>query len=166
LQAEVVSPERVSGSGAFRVYGQVIMIPADPSGLMTTRESAAFIGVKPPTIRAWRVAGLLDKQGLDAKGYPMHSREAVREAEKAVRKSALEKGGFDPRRTRASARRPEAALGFPACLSSTSSLLPSRTRSSWRYSGPLPPTSFARPPCSAGFPTRMTGSARSSDARS
>jgi hypothetical protein len=164
LQAEVVSPERVSGSGAFRVYGQVIMIPADPSGLMTTRESAAFIGVQPPTIRAWRVAGLLDKQGLDAKGYPMHSREAVREAEKAVRKSALEKGGFDPRRTRVSARRPEAALRYPACHSSTSSSPPSLIPSSWRSSGRLPPTSFARPPCSAGCRTMTTGSARCPEA--
>ena len=76
------------------------MIPAHPSGLMSTRESAEFIGVQPPTIRAWRASGILAPQGLDERRYPLHTREAVREAERQVRAKAIAEGGFDPRRTR------------------------------------------------------------------
>jgi MerR HTH family regulatory protein len=83
---------------------QVIMQPAHPSGLLTTREAATLAGVQPPTIRAWRAAGILAPQGLDERGYPLHSAKAVRDAEQAVRESALTKGGFDPRRTRAGAK--------------------------------------------------------------
>jgi len=87
--------------GALRISGQVIVQPAHPSGLFSTRESAALVGVKPPTIRAWRAAGLLAAQGLDERGYPLHSAQAVRSAEQAVRENALGSAcHFDPRRTR------------------------------------------------------------------
>ena len=96
-----MSPECVTRPGFFRVPGQVIVQPADPSGLMSTIEAARFAGVKPVTIRQGRARGWLDKQGLDQRGYPMHSRDAVREAERKVRENALASAcPFDPRRTR------------------------------------------------------------------
>jgi hypothetical protein len=76
------------------------MQPSRPDGYLTTAESAQLVGVRPPTIRAWRAAGLLAPQGLDERGYPLHTAGAVRDAEARVRESALSKGGFDPRRTR------------------------------------------------------------------
>lgn len=81
--------------------GQVIVQPAHPSGLYSTRESAVLAGVKPPTIRKWRADGLLQVQGLDERGYPMHTADAVREAERKARENALASAcHFDPRRTR------------------------------------------------------------------
>ena len=88
--------------------GQVAMLPAHPSGLMSTVESAAFAGVKPVTIRQWRRRGWLAPQGLDERGYPMHSREAVRTAEQLVRENGLGTSGIDPRQ-----QRKRAALGYP-----------------------------------------------------
>lgn len=76
------------------------MQPAHPSGLFNTRESARLVGVQPPTIRKWRADGLLAAQGLDERGYPLHTAEAVRAADRRVRENAITKGGFDPRRTR------------------------------------------------------------------
>jgi hypothetical protein len=98
-----VSPEPAR-PGDFLYSGQVIMITAHPSGLLSTAESALLAGVKPPTIRQWRRLGHLAVQGLDERGYPMHSPEAVRDAERRVRENALAKGHFDPRRTRKTAR--------------------------------------------------------------
>ena len=73
------------------------MVPAHPSGLLTTREAATLIGVQPVTIRAWRRLGYLDKQGLDERGYPMHTAEAVRAAEQLVRQHGIQASGVDPR---------------------------------------------------------------------
>lgn len=85
------------------------MQPAHPSGLFSTREAAVLAGVKAPTIRAWRAAGILAPQGLDERGYPLHSAQAVREAEKQARANAMASAcHFDPRRTRGRVR-PEAA---------------------------------------------------------
>ena len=96
--------------GVFRVPGQVSMVPSRPDGFLTTREAARLVGVQPPTIRAWRADGILGAQGLDERGYPLHTEGAVREAERKVRDSALEKGGFDPRKTRTGySASPEAA---------------------------------------------------------
>ena len=80
------------------------MTPADPSGLLTTREAALLMRVRPVTIRSWRRLGYLEPQGLDAGGYPMHSPQALRDAERKVRENALAKAHFDPRKTRTGAR--------------------------------------------------------------
>lgn len=76
------------------------MIPAHPSGMLSTAEAARLVGVRPVTIRQWRRLGWLAPQGLDERGYPLHEAEAVREAERQVRANAIKKGRFDPRRTR------------------------------------------------------------------
>jgi hypothetical protein len=86
------------------------MQPAQGDALLTTAEAASLAGVSPATIRAWRCrpvdkkqpAGpkVLEPQGLDERGRPLHSRKAVRAAERLVRESGLERGGFDPRRLR------------------------------------------------------------------
>ena len=91
--------------GDFRVQGQVIMRPAHGSGLLSTAEAARLVGVQPVTIRQWRSLGWLDAQGLSERGYPMHSADAVREAERKVRQNSITKGHFDPRRTRGRTRR-------------------------------------------------------------
>jgi len=44
--------------------------------------------------------GYLAAQGLDERGYPMHTREAVREAERRVRENGMQASGIDPRRLR------------------------------------------------------------------
>jgi DNA-binding transcriptional MerR regulator len=69
-------------------------------GLLTTADAARLVGVKPVTIRQWRKRGWLLPQGLDERGYPLHTREAVRAAEKLVRGNGLEKSGIDPRQLR------------------------------------------------------------------
>jgi hypothetical protein len=103
--ASIVPPERMTRAGAFRVTGRVVMQPSRPDGFLTTAESARLAGVRPPTIRAWRAAGILAPQGLDERGYPLHTAAAVRNAEEQVRESAIEKGHFDPRQTRGRRRR-------------------------------------------------------------
>lgn len=73
------------------------MIPAHPSGLLTTREAAKLAGVQPVTIRAWRRLGYLAAQGLDERSYPMHTAEAVRAAEKLVVSHGMAASGINPR---------------------------------------------------------------------
>jgi hypothetical protein len=76
------------------------MRPARGDGYLTTPESAQFIGVKPGTIRQWRKRGWLVPQGLDERGYPVHSREALRAAELLVHKHGITASGIDPRQLR------------------------------------------------------------------
>lgn len=76
------------------------MAPSRPDGFLTTPEAARLIGIKPWLIRKWRSLGLLAAQGLDERGYPLHTAEAVQAAEKRVRESGIAKGGCDPRRLR------------------------------------------------------------------
>jgi hypothetical protein len=52
------------------------------------------------TIYSWRKRGHLVAQGLDERGYPLHTREAVRAAEKRVRENGLQSSGIDPRQLR------------------------------------------------------------------
>ena len=47
-----------------------------------------MVGVRPETIRQWHRRGWLAMQGLDERGYPLHTREAVRAAERCVRETA------------------------------------------------------------------------------
>ena len=76
------------------------MRPRRGDGLLSTPEAARLVGVKPVTIRQWRARGWLVPQGLDERGYPVHTREAVRAAEKRVRENGLQASGIDPRQLR------------------------------------------------------------------
>jgi len=84
------------------------MTASRPDGYLTTREAAALIRVSRETISAWRRLGILMPQGLDERGYPLHTAEAVQAAEERVRLNGLAKGGYDPRRLRGRPREPEA----------------------------------------------------------
>jgi len=79
------------------------MRPARGDGFLTTAEAARLVGVKPVTIRRWRHLGYLLAQGLDEHGYPLHSRTAVRAAERRVRENGLQASGIDPRQLRRAA---------------------------------------------------------------
>jgi DNA-binding transcriptional MerR regulator len=76
------------------------MLPARDDGYLSTREAARLAGVAPVTIRQWRNRGWLAVQGLDERGYPLHSREAVRAAERLVRENGIQASGIDPRQLR------------------------------------------------------------------
>ena len=85
------------------------MRPTRGDGFLTTAESARLVGVQPVTIRQWRKRGVLLPQGLDERGYPLHSRQAVRDAERLVRERGLEASGIDPRQLRGRGKTSEAA---------------------------------------------------------
>jgi DNA-binding transcriptional MerR regulator len=78
-------------------------------GFITTEEAARLVGVKPGTIRKWRSVGYLLPQGLDERKRPLHTREAVRAAEREVRERGLAASGVDPRQLRGRGKTPEAA---------------------------------------------------------
>ena len=73
------------------------MVPSRPDGYLTTPEAATLVGVKPWLIRKWRQRGYLAPQGLDERGNPLHTPEAVRAAEKLVVEHGLEASGVNPR---------------------------------------------------------------------
>lgn len=73
------------------------MLPSRTDGFLTTGEAAQLAGVRPVTIRQWRSRGWLAPQGLDERGRPLHTREAVRAAERLVRSHGLAASGVDPR---------------------------------------------------------------------
>ena len=79
------------------------MRPSRSDGFLTTAESARLVGVKPVTIRQWRARGWLKRQGLDERGYPLHTPQAVRAAERLVRDHGIEISGIDPRQLRRAA---------------------------------------------------------------
>lgn len=79
------------------------MRPTRGDGFLTTAESARLVGVQPVTIRRWRMLNYLAPQGLDERGYPLHTREAVRAAERRVRENGLQASGIDPRQLRRAA---------------------------------------------------------------
>jgi DNA-binding transcriptional MerR regulator len=93
----------VSGRGLFLCPGQVSVRPGRGDGYITTPEAARLVGVSPATIRSWRNRGYLAAQGLDERGRPLHSREAVRAAERRVRENGLKASGIDPRQLRRAA---------------------------------------------------------------
>ena len=80
------------------------LIPSRGDGFLTTAEAAQMIGVRPETIRQWRRRGWLATQGLDERGYPLHTPEAVRAAERRVRENGIRASGIDPRVLRKFAR--------------------------------------------------------------
>lgn len=88
------------------------MQPARGDGLLSTAEAAQLVRVTPATIRKWRSRRdqdgqpYLPTQGLDERGRPLHTAEAVRAAERRVRERGLRTTGIDPRRLR---QRPLAA---------------------------------------------------------
>lgn len=98
---------RACPSVTFR--GQVTMVASRPDGFLTTREAADLIQVSRETISAWRRLGHLAPQGLDERGYPLHTPEAVRAAEKRVQEHGIARGGYDPRRLRGRNRKTEVA---------------------------------------------------------
>ena len=104
-------PARGKRTGILTVCGAGGSMPARPDGFLTTADAADLVGVQPVTIRKWRRLGYLAPQGLDERGYPVHSREAVREAEKLVWQQGLEatKGRVDPRQMRKAATLGDAA---------------------------------------------------------
>jgi DNA-binding transcriptional MerR regulator len=79
------------------------MRPTRGDGFLTTAEAGRLVGVQPVTIRRWRMLGYLAAQGLSERGYPLHTREAVREAERRVRENGLQASGIDPRQLRRAA---------------------------------------------------------------
>ena len=85
------------GLRRFRV---VIMPPGRADGYLTTTEAARLAGVSVNTIYTWRNRGHLVAQGLDERGRPLHTREAVRAAERRVRENGLQASGIDPRQLR------------------------------------------------------------------
>ena len=85
------------------------MIATRGDGFLTTAEAARLVGVQPVTIRQWRKRGWLLPQGLDERGYPLHSRQAVRDAERDVRERGFKASGIDPRRLRGRGKATEAA---------------------------------------------------------
>lgn len=105
------SSPRTRRSGAFVSFaGGGVMLPTRGDGLLTTAQAARLVGVSPKTISAWRSRPVdrerpdgpvfLVPDGLDERGYPLHSAAAVREAERLVRERGISLGGCDPRRLR------------------------------------------------------------------
>jgi len=73
-------------------------------GMLTTAEAARLAGGTPEMIRKWRQRGWLRVQGLDERDRPLHTADAVREAERTVRENGLKTSGVDPRKQRGRSR--------------------------------------------------------------
>jgi hypothetical protein len=82
------------------------MRPGRGDGLLTTAEAALLARRKPVTIRRWRHLGYLRVQGLDERGHPLHTRAAVREAERTAWANGLRTRKIDPRQQAAAAAFP------------------------------------------------------------
>jgi DNA-binding transcriptional MerR regulator len=77
--------------------------------MLTTSQAADMLGVRPATIRSWRNRGWLKRQGLDERGHPLHTPEALRAAEKLVTGHGIAATGINPRRLRGRPRQETAA---------------------------------------------------------
>lgn len=71
--------------------------------MLNTAESAEFLGVQPTTIRQWRFKGWLEPQGLDERNRPLHTVQALRDAEALVTRHGIEASGVNPRTLRGKA---------------------------------------------------------------
>lgn len=76
--------------------------------MLTTPDAARLVGVSAATIRQWRKRGWLLPQGLDERGYPLHTKDAVRAAERLVRENGKRASGIDPRQLRGRRDMPQA----------------------------------------------------------
>lgn len=76
------------------------MRPTRGDGFLTTQQSADAVGVSASTLRNWRSQGYLELQGLDERGRPLHTLEAVQAADRLAREAGLRASGIDPRRLR------------------------------------------------------------------
>ena len=76
------------------------MLSTRGDGMYTTPQLAKLLGVSPATIRSWRNRGWLATQGLDERGYPLHTADAGRAAEKLVCEHGMATSGVNPRRLR------------------------------------------------------------------
>jgi transposase-like protein len=85
------------------------MRPTRADGMLTTTQAAAYLGVKPHLIRKWRQRGWLPTQGLDERGYPLHTPQALRAAESLVTGHGITATGVNPRQLRGRTRRQEEA---------------------------------------------------------
>ena len=97
--SSTIVPRTHRGPGVLSRYG-VIMRPCRGDRFITTAEAARMVGVSKATIRKWRSRGWLTAQGLDERNRPLHTREAVRAAERRVRENGLRESGIDPRQLR------------------------------------------------------------------
>jgi DNA-binding transcriptional MerR regulator len=78
----------------------MLMRPTRGDGMLSTPQSARLVGVEPATIRDWRRKGWLVPQGLNERGWPLHTPQAVRRAEEIARENGLRTSGIDPRQLR------------------------------------------------------------------
>jgi hypothetical protein len=93
------------GPGHPRFRGRVVALtPCHWSGMLNTAESADFLKVRATTIRQWRFKGWLEKQGLDERNRPLHTVQALRDAEALVTQHGIEASGVNPRQLRGRAR--------------------------------------------------------------
>lgn len=85
------------------------MLPVRADGLLSARAAAELVRVTPRTIDNWRARGLLDRFGLDERGWALYRREDVRAAEMEARRLGMAALGTDPRRLRKPKPRARAA---------------------------------------------------------
>ena len=90
----------MSGSGV------TALLPSRGDGYLNTAEAARLVRRKPCTIRRWRHLGYLRVQGLDERNHPLHTREAVIEAERIAHANGLRTRKIDPRKQAAAASFP------------------------------------------------------------
>lgn len=76
------------------------MRPGRGDGFLRTDEAARLVGVSAATIRSWRHRGWLEAQGLDERNRPLHTKEAVRAAERRVQENGMRTSRIDPRQLR------------------------------------------------------------------
>lgn len=98
-------PRRAERTGHHAVPGAGEPLPArdEIDGYLTTSGAAKLAGVSSSAIRKWRMQGYLATQGLDEQGYPLHSREAVRAADRLVRDLGVLASAVDPQLLRGTA---------------------------------------------------------------
>jgi hypothetical protein len=113
LASTTIMPRDRSRPGDSRVPGRErggVMLPSRGDGYYNTAEAARLVRRKPCTIRRWRHLGYLRVQGLDERGFPLHTAEAVREAERTARANGLRTRKIDPRQQAAAASFPLPAV--------------------------------------------------------
>jgi len=103
LNTSLWRARKLAVTGPFVFSGQVTVRHLRGDHMLGTPAAALRVGVSPATIRSWRHRGWLATQGLDERGRPLHTEEALRAAERRVRENGLKASGIDPRRLRRAA---------------------------------------------------------------